>query len=74
MDFTQTGSSCFADSYEEIREGRYAKPPANDRQAERPAILIPKDDPPAIMIICVVGRELGWWQYNNNKWMQARYS
>lgn len=57
--------------YEEIRDGRYAVAPEKEEGAKgRPAILIPKNDPPTIMILCVVGRGLWYWQYNKKSWMR----
>jgi hypothetical protein len=55
--------------YEEIRDGRYAEPPAKKDNA--PGVLIPKNDPPALMVICVVGRGLWWWHYGRKAFMKT---
>lgn len=47
--------------YHEIRDGRYAKPPAGKEKFT--GILIPKGDPPSLMLICVVGRGLWFWHH-----------
>lgn len=57
--------------YEEIRDGRYSQPPSKEDQKGKTGILIPKDDPPSLMVICVVGRGLWMWHYGRMEYLAA---
>src|SRR4051794_22302398 len=56
--------------YQEIRDGRHSKPPAG--KEKETGLLIPKDDPPSLMFICIVGRGLWYWHYGRNEYLEFR--